>query len=313
MKPKTCLAIFLLLILELKETYADFFGSGVNQFSIDFSDIGNPGNPGDIRFQPGTKTSSGSVAYNYRIATHEISRDMILKANAAGNLGITLQDMTSLGGNGANKPATGVSWNEAARFTNWLNTSSGGFAAYKFATSGANDRIFTWSPSDTLDYDPGNPFRSRRAIYVLPSFDEWHKAAYYLPSVTSYSDYPTGFTTPIPVASGTAPNTSVYGQTAPADIKQAGGLSAYGVMGLGGNVMEWQETTADFTNNNPLDPRNIRGGHWGPGSATQLYNSRISFTPENEVSDIGFRVVAVPEPSSMLLCCVCASIGLGTS
>ena len=30
-------------------------------------------------------------------------------------------------------PAGAVGWNEAARFTNWLNTSTGGFAAYNFA------------------------------------------------------------------------------------------------------------------------------------------------------------------------------------
>jgi sulfatase modifying factor 1 len=33
---------------------------------------------------------------------------------------------------GPNKPATNISWKEAARFVNWLNTSTGGFAAYKF-------------------------------------------------------------------------------------------------------------------------------------------------------------------------------------
>jgi formylglycine-generating enzyme required for sulfatase activity len=37
-------------------------------------------------------------------------------------------------GNGANRPATGVSWNEAARYVNWLNTSNGLAPAYKFAT-----------------------------------------------------------------------------------------------------------------------------------------------------------------------------------
>jgi predicted XRE-type DNA-binding protein len=33
------------------------------------------------------------------------------------------------------------------------NTSSGGFAAYKFTTSGVNDNIALWTPADTLDYD----------------------------------------------------------------------------------------------------------------------------------------------------------------
>ena len=56
------------------------------------------------------------MPYVYRIAKYEISREMIEKANAAGGLGITLADMTNYGGNGPNRPATGVNWNEAARF-----------------------------------------------------------------------------------------------------------------------------------------------------------------------------------------------------
>lgn len=46
-----------------------------------------------------------------------ISRDMVTKANSTGGLGIALLDMTSFGGNGVNRPATGVSWNKAARFS----------------------------------------------------------------------------------------------------------------------------------------------------------------------------------------------------
>ena len=55
-----------------------------------------------------------------------VSEDMINKANTLGSLGITLV------ARGANKPATSVSWNEAARFVNWLNTSRGHPPAYKF-------------------------------------------------------------------------------------------------------------------------------------------------------------------------------------
>ena len=57
----------------------------------------------------------------------EISEQMIDKANTLGGLGITKDTR------GADKPATGVSWNEAARFVNWLNTSTGSTPAYKFA------------------------------------------------------------------------------------------------------------------------------------------------------------------------------------
>ena len=54
---------------------------------------------------------------------------MIDKANTLGGLGITKDTR------GANQPATSVSWNEAARFVNWLDTSQGFTPAYKFALS----------------------------------------------------------------------------------------------------------------------------------------------------------------------------------
>jgi len=77
--------------------FSETFGSGSNQFSIDFVRIGNPGNAYDATGSPG---DAGSVAYNYNIGKYEISRDMINKANSGGSLGITLADMTSYGGNG---------------------------------------------------------------------------------------------------------------------------------------------------------------------------------------------------------------------
>ena len=102
--------------------HADTFGSGASTFNIAFTTIGNPVNLPDTT---GSPNPAGSVPYVYNIGTYDISRDMITKANNVGNLAITLQDMTSFGGNGVNRPATGVSWNEAARFVNWLNTSTG--------------------------------------------------------------------------------------------------------------------------------------------------------------------------------------------
>ena len=92
--------------------YADTFGSGANQFDIEFVPIGDPGNPSH-------PSGIGSVPYVYRMGKYEISEDMINKANALGNLGITHD------GRGANKPATSISWFEAAKFVNWLNTSTG--------------------------------------------------------------------------------------------------------------------------------------------------------------------------------------------
>jgi formylglycine-generating enzyme required for sulfatase activity len=195
---------------------------------------------------------------------------------------------------------------------NWLNTSTGGFAAYKFTTPGVNDNIALWTPADTLDYDALNPFRSLRTNYVLPSVDEWYKAAYYDPSSATYFDYPTGSNTPpTPVSGGTAANTAVYSQPSfgqgPADITNAGGLSPYGVMGLGGNVWELEETPNSTLPSLPSSGRILRGGDWDDGAILFKSSTRPnSFSPGSESISVGFRVVslssaAVPEPSSMVI------------
>ena len=290
------------------------FGSGTNQFNMDFVTIDSPGNAADTT---GSPNPAGAVGYTYQMGTYEVSRDMIIKATAAGSLGITLSDMSVFGGNGANRPTTGVSWNEAARFVNWLNTSSGGSAAYNFTTTGANANIALWTFSDTDDYDALNPFRSKRANYVLPTIDEWYKAAYFDPSANGglggYWNFTTGSdAAPTAVASGTTAGTAVYGQSlslGPADITQAGGLSPFGVMGLGGNVWEWNETESDLVNNSTLSDRVVRGGGWlfdydSFSSSSKLFPVH----PSNGSNfDIGFRVASlsspavVPEPGSLAI------------
>jgi len=284
------------------------FGSGINQFNMDFVPIGNPGNAADTTGNP---NPVGAVGYTYDLGKFEVSEDMITKYNAvfgtANGLTIT-QDAR-----GTNKPATSVSWNEAARFTNWLNTSSGGFAAYKFTTSGVNDNIALWTAAETLDYDAANPFRSLRANYVLPNFNEWYKAAYYDPSANGglggYWNFATGSdTAPMAVASGTTAGTAVYSQslaTGPADVFNAGGLSPFGVMGLGGNVWEWQETENDLVNDSISSNRGVRGGVWNNNSDRLSSSIRSNVSPSNiAFNDIGFRVASltpIPEPSTYAL------------
>ncbi|MEI6525956.1 MAG: hypothetical protein WCP62_07995, partial [Planctomycetota bacterium] len=153
------------------------FGSGANQFNMEFVTIGNAGNAPDTT---GSPNPAGAVGYEYGLGMFEVIEDMINKFNASQALQITKDTR------GTAKPATSVSWNEAARFVNWLNTSTGGFAAYNFTTGGVNDDIALWTAADTLDYDAANPYRSLRATYVLPSYNEWYKAAYYNPTNSTY-------------------------------------------------------------------------------------------------------------------------------
>ncbi len=287
------------------------FGSGGNQFNMEFVTIGNPGNTADTT---GSPNPAGAVGYEYGIGKFEVSEDMITKFNASQSLQITQINR------GTAKPATSVSWNEAARFVNWLNTSTGNQAAYKFTTSGVNDNIALWVSGDA-GYDASNPYRNSLAKYVLPSYNEWYKAAYFKPdSPTSttgtYYDFATGSdTAPTPVASGTGigangNNEAVYnGQSGPANVTQAGGLSPYGVMGLGGNVLEWQESSFFGANSSGSSSRGFRGGDWDDLSNILSSSSRNGDGPSDGGFNIGFRVAslsssgppAVPEPSMMVI------------
>ena len=140
-------------------TRADTFGSGANTFTIDFVNIGDPGNPLDTGTTGLYSSPYGAVGYTYLMGTYEVSESMIDKANTVGGLFITKDTRTSV-----NQPATSVSWNEAARFVNWLNTSLGYAAAYKFtlnpgdagyvSNAQANTNIVLWMPGDA-GYDAG--------------------------------------------------------------------------------------------------------------------------------------------------------------
>lgn len=295
MKTTAAFAFLSLVLCCISPAQADTFGSGLNTFVIDFVTIGNPGNADDTTGNP---NPVGKVDSTYRIGKFEISEDMIDKANTLGSLDITESTR------GPDKPATSVNWFEAAKFVNWLNTSTSSTPAYKF-DGGGNFQL--WLPGDA-GYNPNNLYRNSQATYFLPSVDEWYKAAYYDPNSGVYFDYPTGSdTAPTAVASGTADSTAVYiDQLGPADITLAGGLSPYGTMGQGGNVWEWEETDSDLVNDStswvgvPIGSasRGIRGDFWGHSSDGLSSSVRGGNIPAGS-STIGFRVAsAIPEPSS---------------
>ncbi len=273
---------------------ADTFGSGANTFDIEFVDIGSPGNAADTT---GTPSAAGSVPYTYRLGKYEISEQMIDKANAEGVLGITYF------ARGQDKPAISVSWNEAARFINWLNISSGSTAAYKFALQpgdvgyNSNANIELWTAGDT-GYDPNNLYRNSLAKYFLPSANEWYKAAYYEPVSGTYRNYP--MTNPIneniaptAVTSGTTPGTAIFSQQNPADITQAGGLGYHGAMAQAGNAPEWEETNFNLINNNPPQIRGYRGGSFSSANSDSSRGTRHSAFPT--AGGIGFRIASLFE------------------
>jgi len=289
------------------------FGSGTGQFTLEFVAIGNPGNTAD---SSGAPNPAGSVAYTYNLAKYEVSRDIITKANLAGGLLVPLADMAYFDAARPAAPATGMSWNQAARFVNYLNTSKGYQAAYNFTTGGGNDNITLWGAGQ---YSGSNRFRHKDAVFVLPSLDEWYKGAYGSSGGTWY-DFATGsnsrnsgpvYTDPVSVRSGTAAGSAVYSRVVtqgPADVAKAGGLSSYGTMGQGGNVNEWMESAFDGANNSAGEVREFRGGSWRSSWGEIESLSRTSAdSPTIQLPTLGFRVAMVPEPSALSL----LAVGLG--
>jgi formylglycine-generating enzyme required for sulfatase activity len=234
------------------------------------------------------------------MGTYEVSEDMITKANAEGSLGITKNTR------GVDKPATSVSWNEAARFVNWMNTSSGYSAAYKFTLQpgdvgyNANADIILWDVADA-GYDAANLYRNSNAFYFLPSENEWYKAAYYSGSGTTYFDYALQSDTIPTAVSGGASGAVYNNQTGPADVANAGGSSFYGTEAQNGNAWEWNESAFTAPNDSSSEYRAVRGGVWVNTGFGLSSTGRVSVDPASEGIYIGFRVASVPEPSTALV------------
>lgn len=276
------------------------FGSGTNGINLVFVKIGSPGNPNDPNCTLNGNypaNTVGGVSYSYNISKYEITQDSIAKANAQAQIGIILDNVVS----SPNRPATGISWNEAARFVNYLNTNKGFPPAYKFSGTNPTSNIQVWLSTDD-GYDASNPFRNKNAKFFLPRNNEWHKAAYYDPIQGRYFTYATGSDVkPTAVSSGTNSGTSVYSQgwSGPADVEYAGGTSPFGTVGQGGNVEEWLEdafyTPGPLLNNDPSKNRVVRGDHFKDSGSVMNSDYATGWAPTSESQLRGFRVASTPE------------------
>ena len=269
------------------QTITETFGSGANQFSIDFVEIGNPGNAADTM-------GRGGVTYIYNLGKYEVSQDMFSKVGLT--FGNVSGDLTQPGFTGPNKPAMKITWNAAALFVNYLNTSKGYQAAYKEGGS-------LWEAGQQ---SANSPYRHKDSYYFLPTLDEWWKGAFYDPNKNNgtggYWKYSTGSDiSPTVVSAGTQPGTVVqsvavpYTYGPPADIQSSGGSSPYGTMAQGGNAPEWTEDKY-------VDP--WRSYRWLVRSGIDRESADLYPHDEyfiNTFDFYGFRVAMVPEPSSLSL------------
>lgn len=284
---------------------ADNFGA----FEIEFVSVGNPGNPDDSGSTGFYHSQRGGVDHYFRIGKFEISRAMI---TALPDLGITLADMSALNsGDTPNSPATGISWNEAARFVNWLNLATGNPLAYKFAIQpgeagyDSNSDIELWESGDD-GYDPDNPYRNKNAFYFLPSENEWYKAAFYSGSGNLYYDFPTGSDDPPDDVDFEGDDvyeswfSVISSPLGPVEIDHVTvhmKPSPYGTYHQCGNVTEVTESDYSPPNSNPSENRATRNSFWA--GSIQHYSSQWRATAATTAGfeSRGFRVASIePNP-----------------
>jgi len=284
-------------------------------------DINNAADPLNSESVPGI----GSVATIYNIATKEVNisqytefLNAVAKTDINGlyneSMGsnLNIAGITRTGSSGSyvytaiagsgNRPVTYVSWNDSARFVNWLHNGQG---------SGSTETgVYNMS-------SPTPPPRSGTATYWIPSENEWYKAAYYDPSVSGpeqdYWLYPTRSNIAPGNEIGAGANQANYyagdysvtqsdasSYSSSQNYLTDGGVftssaSFYGTYDQGGNVWEWNDTVISDS------IRGFRGGSWDFFDDNLQSSTRGGYDSTIEDYAVGFRVASVPEPSTAVL------------
>lgn len=287
--------VFTVLVLAAP-ALADTFGTGDNQFIIDFVPISGSTNP---------TSGYGIVNNDYRMGTFEITNDQWTKFITAygtptGNPFSAYDENTFWTGN--NIPTNNVSWYEAAQFVNWLNISNHYQAAYKFTgTQGMSNYTFTpWTVTDT-GYNASNPYRNSKAFYFLPTEDEWIKAGYW--NGTKLQNYATKAGESLHQGDRITSTGWNYidNGCGPWDVG-SGSEELNGTYNMMGNVREWLESPYYSGRYNSDSDRGLRGGSYNLNTWSYLMSScRTLCYPSGDHGSIGFRVASVPEPATVVL------------
>jgi formylglycine-generating enzyme required for sulfatase activity len=302
------LAVATLVGLLAAGAWADTFGSGVNQFTLDFVPISGATNP--ISGQPGI------VNHDYRMGAYEITNDQW--NNFTASLGVPVTGTPSLAydssfydwGTGTTYvPTNNTSWYEAAQFVNWLNTSTGHQAAYKFTgTQGTGNYTFVdWSFVDA-GYDASNPYRNQNAFYFLPNENEWYKAAYW--NGTTLQSYATKAGETLTQGDGTGTGWNYDNCFGGPWAVGSGSQELNGTYDMMGNNWEWMESPYNDATFDAGSSRGLRSGDWYSYSNSLDNTARTGIDPMNEYFLIGFRVASVPEPGGITLLVCAAAAGL---
>jgi formylglycine-generating enzyme required for sulfatase activity len=286
-----CLLSIAVILFAVSSVTADTFGTGINQFTIDFVTISNATNPAD---------GYGIVNGDYRMGEYEIANYQWNKFKA--NLGVPVTGNPSDAYDrnaywtGINQPNNDVSWYEAAQFVNWLNTSKGYQPAYKFTgTQGTSNYTFgIWQAGDN-GYNPKNPYRNSNAYYFLPTENEWVKAAYW--NGTNLQTYATvGNIAPL---AGVDTNYNQAIGIQPWNVG-SGSEELNGTYDMMGNLWEWVENPHNY-DYLPGSLRGVRGGSYYYDDYYIKSDYRGGMSPNYESDGLAFRVASVPEPISVVL------------
>jgi formylglycine-generating enzyme required for sulfatase activity len=303
--------------------------------TIDLVAVGNTGNLPDTT---GIPKSCGAVGYNYKIGKYEVTAGQytdFLNAVASTSDSYGLYDFymatTTYGSkiikNGGtytaslpNEPANYISWCDAARFCNWLQNGQQTYAQDPLTTEKGGYTLNGYTDNAHLMAVTRNPGFQ----FYIPTMDEWYKAAYYDPNkggtgIGGYWLYPTKSdiahppTNVYPSAStnnANYKNGSIYTLGVSPYTTEVGSFtnsqSAYGTLDQGGNVWEWNE---DATGGSW---RAVRGGAFDVAKDSMSTNNLSGLAASNDVwaPNIGFRVVYVPEPDSLVMLFTIAVCGL---
>lgn len=251
--------------------------------------VGSPGNPAD-------GTGFGAVPYAYRIGKHEVtnaqycdflnrvaSKDShglydsrmadeyggILRAGTEGRYSYRIKP-----GMGA-KPVNFVRWESCLRYANWL---SGGQVA-----GGTDTGAYVFKPDGSVVVPDHVALAAGKVVrWVLPSENEWYKAAYYDPAKPRGGGY-----WPYPARGDSAPDCNLN-SNAPSDVGSfKNAPSPFGTFDQAGNLWEFNDRRAGHK-------VGLRGGsfyindHAGYTHATARYEVDSAPWP-----NYGFRVAVL--------------------
>ena len=285
---------------------------------IDLTYIGNAGNADDLMWEgnpdvPEDDIYMGGVSYDYYIGTYEVTvaqyteflnavaasdpYGLYNSSMATGPLGATiLQSGTdgsytySATAGTENQPVGWVSVYDGIRLCNWMSNGQG---------SGDTEKgSYTLSDGEGVS-------RTANATWVLPSEDEWYKAAYYDPDTDSYYTYPNGSDeVPAEPTDETTTREMNFGDDPYwqgticfTQIGQTTGSSPYGVYDMGGNVQEYTDTLSS-----PGINRVARGGELCDHETALRNTSCQPYDPTTEGDLLGLRLAyIIPEPTTFIL------------